>query len=452
MTNVTIKPAAREFNFDGLVGPSHNYAGLSFGNVASFSNVKSVSNPKEAALQGLAKMRALASRGFAQALLPPQARPNFALLRSLGFSGSDADVLARAGKEAPVILACAWSASPMWTANAATVSPSADTADGRVHFTAANLNNKLHRSFEHTQTARTLRAIFADKAHFAVHDALPSTPAFGDEGAANHTRLCPAHGEVGVELFVYGRAEFDPAAPAPKRFPARQTLEASQAVARLHGLDAKRTVFVQQDPDTIDQGVFHNDVIAVGNGNVLFYHQQAFVDEINILGRLRQAMASVHAELRVVCVDAAEVSVADAVSSYLFNSQLLTKADGNMALVVPQECRENEAVARYLEHMLASGGPIDELLTFDLRQSMRNGGGPACLRLRVVLTDEEARSMHQGVVMTDTLHARLKAWVEKHYRDRLAPGDLVDPQLAIETHTALDELTTILGLPGLYDF
>ncbi|EGF31557.1 Succinylarginine dihydrolase, partial [Oxalobacteraceae bacterium IMCC9480] len=58
---------AREFNFDGLVGPSHNYAGLSFGNVASFNNVKSVSSPKQAALQGLAKMRALAARGFAQA-------------------------------------------------------------------------------------------------------------------------------------------------------------------------------------------------------------------------------------------------------------------------------------------------------------------------------------------------------------------------------------------------
>ena len=207
---------AREFNFDGLVGPSHNYAGLSFGNVASFSNVKSASNPKEAALQGLAKMRALAARGFAQAVMPPQARPNFRLLRSIGFTGTDADVLARAYRESPVILACAYSASPMWTANAATVSPSADTIDGRVHFTAANLNNKLHRAMEHQQASRTLRAIFADPAHFAVHDALPATPAFGDEGAANHTRFSATHGDRGVELFVYGRVEFDPSAPSPK--------------------------------------------------------------------------------------------------------------------------------------------------------------------------------------------------------------------------------------------
>jgi succinylarginine dihydrolase len=443
-------PTAREYNFDGLVGPSHNYAGLSFGNIASASNVKSVANPKEAALQGLAKMRALASRGFAQALLPPQPRPNFRLLRSLGFGGSDADVLACAYREAPAILACAWSASPMWTANAATVSPSADTADGRVHFTAANLNNKLHRSYEHTQTVRMLRAIFHDEKHFAVHDALPSTPAFGDEGAANHTRLCRAHGAPGVEMFVYGRVEFAPDAPAPKRFPARQTLEASEAVARLHGLWQPRTVYTQQDPATIDQGVFHNDVIAVGNGNVLMYHQHAFIDEAATLAALRRALAGVQAELRPLRVDAAEVSVADAVASYLFNSQLLSKPNGRMALVVPQECRENPATARYLQKLIADGGPIDELISFDLRQSMRNGGGPACLRLRVVLTEAEAAAMHQGVLLTEALHARLVAWVDKHYRDRLAPADLADPGLAIEIRSALDELATILQLPDLY--
>lgn len=443
---------AREINFDGLVGPSHNYAGLSFGNVASFSNVKSVANPREAALQGLAKMHALASRGFAQALLPPQARPNVALLRSVGFTGSDAEVIGRAFRDAPVILASAYSASPMWTANAATVSPSADTADGRMHFTVANLNNKLHRSYEHMQTARTLRAIFKDEQRFAVHDALPLTPAFGDEGAANHTRLCAAHGAPGVEMFVYGRVEFDPEAAAPKRFPARQTLEASQAVARLHGLDPARTVFVQQDPSTIDRGVFHNDVIAVGNGNVLFYHQEAFADEAATLAQLREAMAGVGADLAAVRVETADVSVEDAVSSYLFNSQLLSKADGKMALVVPQECQENAAVAAYLKELLAGGGPIDELISFDLRQSMRNGGGPACLRLRVALTPAEAAAMHQGVLMTDALHQKLVAWVGKHYRDRLAPADLADPSLAVEIQAALDELTSILGLPGLYDF
>jgi succinylarginine dihydrolase len=443
--------SAREYNFDGLVGPSHNYAGLSFGNVASFHNVKSASNPRQAALQGLAKMRALAARGFAQALLPPQDRPNFRLLRSIGFGGSDADVLARAYKESSVILACAYSASPMWTANAATVSPSADTIDGRVHFTPANLNNKLHRAFEHEQSRRALKAIFRDERHFAVHEALPSTPAFGDEGAANHTRLCARHGDAGIEMFVYGRTEFDATASAPRRYPARQTLEASQAVARLHGLAEMRTVYIQQNPDVIDQGVFHNDVIAVGNGNVLLYHEQAFADEADTLVRLRAALAGT-TELVALRVDTSDVSVADAVGSYLFNSQLLSKDGGKMALVIPQECRENPAVARYLDALVAGGGPVDELIDFDLRQSMRNGGGPACLRLRVALTATEAAAMHQGVIMTEALYHALVAWVERHYRDRLAPADLADPALALEIHSALEELESILHLPGLYDF
>ena len=443
---------AREFNFDGLVGPSHNYAGLSFGNVASFNNVKSASNPKLAALQGLAKMRALAARGFGQGLLPPQARPNFRLLRSLGFKGSDAQVIAQAYKEAPVILACCYSASPMWTANAATVSPSADTQDGRTHFTAANLNSKLHRAFEHEQTTRALRKIFHNEQFFAVHDALPGTPAFGDEGAANHTRLCASHGAAGVELFVYGRVEFDPNAPAPKRFPARQTLEAGQAIARMHGLAPERCVFVSQDPNVIDQGVFHNDVIAVGNGNLLFYHQQAFLDEAGSLRALRTAMDGVGAQLEAVRVDTSQVSVADAVASYLFNSQLLSKENGKMALVVPQECQETASVARYLQDLLASDSSIDELIHFDLRQSMRNGGGPACLRLRVALSAAESAAVHQGVLMTEDLYQRLVVWVEKHYRDQLSPADLADPQLAIEVQTALSELETILGLPGLYEF
>jgi len=446
---------AREFNFDGLVGPSHNYAGLSFGNVASFNNVKSASNPRQAALQGLAKMRALAARGFAQGVLPPQSRPNFRLLRRIGFSGTDADVLAHAWREAPVILACAYSASPMWTANAATVSPSSDTADGRVHFTAANLNNKLHRAEEHVQSTRTLRALFADPERFMVHEPLPSTPAFGDEGAANHTRFASAHGAAGVEFFVYGRVEFDPSAPSPKKYPARQTLEASQAIARLHGLDPARTVFASQNPDVIDQGVFHNDVIAVGNGNVLFYHEQAFLDESATLEQLRRALANVDTELQAVRVPTAAVPLADAVASYLFNSQLLSKPDGRMALVVPHECRENASVARYLEGLVGAGmsgqGAIDELIEFDLRQSMRNGGGPACLRLRVSLTDAEAAAMHQGAIMTEDLYARLVPWVERHYRDRLEPQDLADPQLARECAQALEELERILGLPGLYD-
>ncbi len=453
----TPQPTAREFNFDGLVGPTHHYAGLSLGNIASCNNANSVANPKQAALQGLEKMYALMQRGFGQGVLPPQNRPNFTLLRNLGFGGSDADVLARAYKESPLILACAYSASAMWAANAATVSPSADTADGRLHFTPANLHSKLHRSQEHLQTTRTLRRLFNDPQHFAVHEALPSTPAFSDEGAANHTRLCDTHGSAGIALFVYGRSEFGPHNPTPTHYPARHTLEASQAVARQHGLNETRTVYFQQNPDVIDQGIFHNDVIAVGNCNVLFYHQQAFLNETASLASLQSAMENNGIPLHAIRVGTNEISIEDAVSSYLFNSQLLSKPNGKMALVIPQECQENKTIAAYLQKLLHSGSegssrmPIDELLCFDLRQSMRNGGGPACLRLRTVLTRAQERAMHQGVIMDDHLYKKCVAWVEKHYRDRLSPADLADPALAIEVQTALDELAQILNLPGLYD-
>jgi succinylarginine dihydrolase len=442
-----------EFNFDGIVGPTHNYAGLSFGNVASSENTNKESNPKEAALQGLAKMHALMQRGFAQAVLPPHSRPHFRLLRSLGFTGTNAQVIKEVARIDSALLACAYSAAPMWAANAATVSPTADTKDGRVHFTVANLNNKLHRSFEHIQTERILRAIFNDETHFAVHSALPSSPALGDEGAANHTRLCAEYGAAGIELFVYGRSEFDGRMEAPKKYPARQTSEASQAIARLHGLQVSRTLFVQQNPNIIDQGVFHNDVIAVGNGQVLFYHQEAFVDEASVIEQCRIALGQVGAKFLPIRVDTAQVSVADAVSSYLFNSQLLTKPDGKMLLLVPRECNENAAVAAYLKNIISSSfGVIDEIVSLDLRQSMKNGGGPACLRLRVVLTEQQASAMHQGIIFTETLYTRLVAWVESHYREKLLPEELADPALVVEVQAALTELSGILDLPNLYEF
>lgn len=443
---------AFEANFDGLVGPTHNYAGLSHGNVASTSNGSAVSNPRLAAQQGLAKMKALADLGFKQGVLAPHERPDVASLRRLGFAGSDAEVIAQAAKEAPAILAAVCSASPMWTANAATVSPSGDTADRRVHFTPANLNNKFHRAIEHPVTGRILGAMFADEAHFAHHPALPAQMHFGDEGAANHTRFCKDYGGPGVEFFVYGQAAFDARRPKPARFPARQTLEASQAVARLHGLSDARVVYAQQHPDTIDAGVFHNDVIAVGNGEVLFHHEHAFLDQAQVLAELSDKLSALGGRFQSIEVPDAEVSVAEAVKSYLFNSQLLTRADGRMILVVPQECQNTPRVWAYLEKLLASDGVITEIKVFDLKQSMQNGGGPACLRLRVALTEAEVAAVNSRVWMNDSLFATLNDWVARHYRDRLSAADLADPSLLIECRTALDELSVILGLGAVYPF
>ncbi|MCE6008074.1 N-succinylarginine dihydrolase [Acinetobacter soli] len=440
-----------EINFDGLVGPTHHYAGLSFGNVASTNNRNNLSNPKLAAQQGLLKMKALADLGLKQGVFAPQERPHVPTLRRLGFSGSDSDVIAAAMRVAPALLSALSSASSMWTANSCTVSPSADSADGRVHFTAANLNNKFHRSIEHQTTSRILQAMFNHDVYFAHHEALPEAALFGDEGAANHNRLGGAYDQAGIQVFVYGQQQLG-GTVAPKKFPARQTREASEAIARLHGLHADRTVFVQQNPEVIDQGVFHNDVIAVSNQQVLFHHQQAFLNQSQALAEIREKMAAIGQDFVAIEVPEQRVSVQDAVSTYLFNSQILTRPDGAMTLVVPEESRQNASVWAYLTDLLQMGTPIDQIKVFDLRESMRNGGGPACLRLRVALNDAELAAVNPNIMMNDALFSTLNQWVERHYRDRLAQDDLADPQLLIESRTALDELTQILGLGSVYHF
>ena len=436
---------AHEVNFDGIVGPTHNYAGLAVGNVASQQHRHETSNPKAAALQGLAKMKLLADLGVRQAVLPCQPRPNVGALRGLGFEGSVEQVLAGAHKDAPHLLAACCSASSMWAANAATVSPGADTADGRVHFTAANLLSNLHRSIEAHATHAILGRVFQDDEHFAHHPPLPASPIFADEGAANHMRLCPGHGETGVEVFVFGCDA--------RLYPARQSRSAAATIARLHRLDPARCCFVAQNPRAIDAGVFHNDVIAVANENVLLVHTDAFVDHAAVMDQLRQTYQScTGSDLLTIEITAAELSLADAVKTYLFNSQLVTVTGGTMALICPAECREHPQAKAALDRIASDSNPIEQVHYVNTRQSMHNGGGPACLRLRVVLTDAQLARVHQPVLFTDELYGQLTAWVDRHYRDQLRPDDLADPQLLAESRDALNELGKILDLRVLNDF
>ncbi len=441
--------AACEVNFDGLIGPTHNYAGLSAGNLASVGSADQVSNPQKAALEGLAKMKALFDMGLKQAIIPPLDRPDIDSLRLLGFGGTDVDVINQAAQQIPNSYASFCSASSMWVANACTVSPSSDTSDGRVHFTVANLASKFHRSIESPATSNILRAIFPTDKYFAHHERLPPSDLFGDEGAANHTRFCGEYSDPGVELFVYGVHSSSSLQPRPTKFRARQSLEASQAIARLHGLCPARTIFAQQNPAVIDLGVFHNDVISVGNQNCFFYHERAFLAPDQVVHDLQAASEQ---DLVFISVPDAEISIEDAVRSYLFNSQLVTLPSGRMAILAPEECKNSPRIWSYLNRLLASGSPIEEVQTYNLKESMRNGGGPACLRLRVVLNEVEISETNKGVFMTESLFQTLTAWIKRYYRESLAGPDLADPQLLLESRTALDELTQILRLGTIYRF
>lgn len=438
-----------EVNFDGLVGPTHNYGGLSLGNVASMNSEESASNPREAALQGLAKMRRMLQMGFTQGFLPPHDRPHVETLRRFGLMGSDREVIEKAGKETPLLLRNCSSASAMWTANAATVTPSVDSGDGRVHFTPANLKAMFHRSIEHRQTEAFLRAAFSGE-RFAVHEAIPGGGEMGDEGAANHGRLATDHSAPGLHLYTYGRQAFD--RREGRRFPARQALAASLGVARQHGIGEDRSVFLKQADKAIDAGAFHNDVVAVANGPVLLYHQHAYERTAETLDEIRRKAEPLGFEPVFVEVPATAVSLEDAIQSYLFNSQLLTRPDGSMMLLLPAEAEENEASRAWCEEAVAGNGPISETLYTDLRQSMRNGGGPACLRLRVALDTEELADVHRGFLLDEERISTLEAWVSKHYRDRLTPEDLGDPDFLDENRRALDELTQIMGVTNLYGF
>ncbi|MGQ0589840.1 MAG: N-succinylarginine dihydrolase [Sphingosinicella sp.] len=412
-----------EINFDGIIGPSHNYAGLSLGNLASAANRGMVARPRAAALQGLAKMRHNLGLGLAQGIFLPHPRPNRVWLESLGATVEDAPDSLRPA---------AFSASAMWAANAATVSPAPDTIDGRCHLTPANLRTMAHRSHEWPATLAQLRLAFADASHFALHNPVP--PAFGDEGAANHMRLAPSHDASGVEIFVYG--------VSGGAFPARQHVEASRAVARLHGLDPARTLFVAQSEEAIAAGAFHNDVVAVANEHVLFAHEQAFADKETFYAALRGLLP----EVEILEVPAAAVSLADAIRSYLFNAQLVTLPEGGMALVLPEEARETPSVWAWLEEMIAGNGPIRRLCVVDVRQSMANGGGPACLRLRIVA---DPATIDPRFLVDEARLDRLAGIVSARWPKRIAPADLLDPELPPAIEEARRGLCEALDLREL---
>ena len=441
-----------ELNIDGLVGPSHHYAGLSLGNLASTTNAQSLASPKSAALQGLEKMRLLHNMGLKQALLPPQPRPNMQLLRQCGFSGSDAHILKTAYQKFPHLVSACFSASSMWSANAATITPSVDSYDEKLHFTAANLVSNLHRHQEADFTADILKYIFKDANFFTHHPVLPKSMVMGDEGAANHSRLCKSHADSGVHLYVYGQPGYTSNKQAlPKRYPARQSLLASQCVAQSHTLQENNTVFAAQNPMCIDEGVFHNDVIAVANEYVLMLHEDAYLNQNEVLEALQ---SKCDFDLCVITITRDQLSIKDAVRTYLFNSQLISLPQSKgMMLLAPEECQQHKSTANIINNIIADkSNPIEKVIFMDLKQSMRNGGGPACLRLRVPLNAKELAVMHQGVLVNNTLLDQLVSWVEYHYRDSLTAKDLIDPKFTVECHTALDALTKLLKLGNIYPF
>jgi len=427
-----------EVNFDGLIGPTHLYGGLSPGNLASLSRAGNPSNPQLAALQSLNKMKVLMDLGIPQAVLPPPLRPNLPLLRSLGW------------KE-PLLPHNVWlltrlaSAAGMYAANVATVSPSIDSGEKHVQLSPANLQTFFHRWQEAPFTTALLKRIFSNPILFTHHDSLPSTPLFADEGSANHLRFCKTHGSPGYQVFVYARDGL-------QEGEGRASKQACDALIQRHQLYPESYLVVPQNPEAVQKGVFHNDVIATCNQHFFLLHEKAFVNTPEVLKTLHEnVLRRCDVELQTIVVQDTEVSLVEAVGTYLFNSQIVTRPNGEMALIAPQECQKSSSVRRFLNHLVErTDTPINSLHFVDLSQAMGNGGGPACLRLKIVLTAQELEALHQPILLTPSLYQSLVAWVKKHYRTSLSLRDLENPVFIQEVNTALHELESLLELKGLY--
>lgn len=410
-----------EINFDGLVGPTHHYAGLPYGNEASIAHAEQISHPKVAALQGLEKMALLHRLGIKQAYLLPQHRPYLALLYELGYGDNEQRALELVYKHHPKLFTAIFSASSMWTANAATVTPASDTADGRLHVTVANLAAYLHRAIESEETMTELKHALGLVAH--VHAPLPFGAQFSDEGAANHMRLSPSHAEPGVHVFVYGKSVSE-GVLLPSRYPARQALEASEAIVRHHHIKTP-VVYLQQHPDMIDAGVFHNDVIAMSNENILIVHEKAFLEA----DALDKIISACDFDMHIITISEDELSISDLISTYFFNSQLLTVPTGGMHMILPTECEHHIAVQKIVQRLLDEDNPIQQVHYVDCRQSMHNGGGPACLRLRVPMDETAFHGMNQDYVLTNEKIAHLRTCIEQYYPDKLMIRDFLDPDI-----------------------
>lgn len=435
-----------EINFDGLAGITHCFGGLSFGNEPSLNHRGEVSNPKLAALQGLAKMRLLHSLGVKQAILPPHERPYLKALKTLGYDHI---------KQAPPwILARISSSASMWAANSATVCPSVDSVDSHLHFTPANLATYYHRSIETETTSKILDQIFPNRVFFKRHAPLPSSEFFFDEGAANHSRFCKSYGGPGVQLFTFGTEQYDPegSMPKPKKYPARQTKEASSAIARLHHLYPGHAVFALQHPFTVDAGAFHHDLVSVANQNVLLIHELALWKQREVIEQLKKTVSDVcDTELIVIEAMQENFPLKEALSSYLFNSQLITLPDSSMAIIAPESCKAFPTAIRFFESILNDpNNPINAIYYVDLSESLKNGGGPACLRLRVVMTPAELQEMNQSVLFSDLLYQQLFEHIHQTYPERLTLADVTHPKVHDQMHQSLKTISKILKLETIY--
>lgn len=427
-----------EFNIDGLIGPTHHFGGLGIGNIASESNQSRVSYPRRAALEGLSKMRLLYEMGIPQFFLPPPRRPHSDWFKKVGFDFNTPEDRVCCFEFFPAVFSSAFSSSFMWMANAASVSVGVDCLDGMNRFIVANLAASLHREQECNERYEQLSDMFSHTRSTEVVRGLPAVTPLRDEGAANVMRLWNTQNDQGIYVFVYGEAERDTigandsASPSPRSsiHPSRQSRLASRLVSHSLRIRDSKSLFVQQHPKAIDAGVFHNDVIATSHENFLLVHSLAFQNQSFELERIR---ASFHQQcgtsLRVLEIEESELTLEEAVRTYLFNSQIVTRPNGDWLMLCPVECQHSESVQKVLRRIQKVESRIRDIEFVSLRESMANGGGPACLRLRAYLTEREITELPPRFRIDDQSLAFLERFISTEYPESVRLGDFLDSEL-----------------------
>jgi succinylarginine dihydrolase len=428
-----------EIQIDGFIGPTHHFGGLGVGNVASQQSQWRTSHPRSAGLEGLAKMEQVASLGVPQFFLPPLIRPDWQFLEQHGYRGERSDILKRCGDENPQLLSAAYSSSFMWTANSATTASGVDTRDGRSHAVVANLCASLHRGIEARGRWQQLKDWTKGVEGIEIHEPLEAESALRDEGAANHMRLCDSSGILaGLHLFVHEPTADLKQVGAPK-FRSRQGKRASEKVADILQLPDARRLFLEQTRLAIDAGVFHNDVIATSHRDLLVCHEDAFVDQQQSLSRICDAFSRCTGEtLHVIEVPRSKLPLGEAVRTYLFNSQIVTGLDHRMHLICPSQCSESTAARSLVDAWIAApNNPIHDVTYVPLSESMANGGGPACLRLRWTLPESVLNSRMSVWRWTPERGEQLRNWVERYYVERLSYADFQRLEFAEQATAAV---------------
>ncbi|MEM7558560.1 MAG: N-succinylarginine dihydrolase, partial [Planctomycetota bacterium] len=173
-------------------------------------------------------------------------------------------------------------------------------------------------------------------------------------------------------------------------------------------------------------------------------------------------LASLHFASQPLCrieVSQAELPMEEAVASYFFNSQLLSPSqlegseglddfryeDSGMVLVCPGQCLEIDSARQLIERLIADpGNPISAVHYVTLAESMANGGGPACLRLRVSLCEEELAQVDSRFRVTPESLDKLRSVIEREYPDRLVGSDFLNADCRQQIRKATECLRSAL--------